>query len=95
MTDELSWNGMESSVSGQQCDSQEEFPADAEYAGATAKQHKLLRMQVAPAGPRVLLPSAFSDWTALLSADPYPLPQLALCEELQQRNVRLHGSFLF
>lgn len=28
---------MESSVSGQQCDSQEEFPADAEYAGAPAK----------------------------------------------------------
>ena len=60
---------MESSVSGQQCDSQEEFPAGAEYTGAPAKQRKLLRMQVAPPAPDVVLtPSAIPDWTALLSA---------------------------
>jgi len=54
---------------GKQCDSQEEFPAGAEYAGAPAKQRKLIRMQVATHTPDVVLPpSAMPDWTALLSA---------------------------
>lgn len=60
---------MKSSVFGQQCDSQKEFPDGAEYTGAPAKQCKLLRMQVAPPAPdAVLTPSVIPDWTALLSA---------------------------